>query len=91
LGVDAQILRQAVGRLQLVEAFEDLDLTPQLGETFTLATVPAFYVAARGVKYPKRTTENALATPQKVGRTGKMTGFPNNHKHLSYAYGYETP
>ena len=91
LGIDAEILRQAVGRLQLIEAFEDLDLTPQLGEALALATVPAFHVAARRVEHAKRTAENALATPQKVGRTGKMTRFPCNHKHLSYACGYETP
>jgi len=91
LGIDAKILSQAVGRLQLVEALEYLYLTPQLGEALTLPAVPTFHVAARGVQHAERTAENALATPQKVGRTGKMTGFPNPHKHLSYAYGYETP
>jgi len=91
LGIDAQILGQAVGRLQLIKTFQDFNLTREPGETFTLATMPAFDVTARGSQDTKRTAENALATPQKFGRTGKMTGFPCNHKHLSYACGYETP
>lgn len=91
LGIDAEILGQAISRLQLVEALEDFNLTPELRQALALATVSALHVTARGVQHAERTAENALATPQKVGRTGKMTRFPCNHKHLSYADGYETP
>ena len=81
LGIDTQILDQAVGRLQLVEAFQDFYLTREPDEAFTFAAMPAFDVTAHGSQHAERTTENTLATPQKVGRIGKMTRFPCNHNH----------
>lgn len=89
--VQPQVAGQSVGRLQLVEPLQDGDLAPQPGEALRLAAATAFHIPTRGAQHLERTAENALATPQKVGRTAEMTVFPNCHRYLPYTYGYETP
>ena len=44
----------------------------------------------KGVYQNGGDSQVTLATPQKVGRTTKMTVFPNCHRYLPYTYGYET-
>lgn len=87
------VLGEPVGRHELVEALECLNHTLQSREAlrFFAFGAAALHVIARGAHHLERTTENALAAPQKVGCTTKITFFPCNHQQLSYACGYETP
>ena len=89
--IQPQIDCKSVGRLKLVEPLQNRDLPTQPGQALGLAAAAAFDVTARRAQHLERATENALATPQKVGRTTKMTAFPNNHRYLPYTFGYETP
>ena len=76
-----------------VEALEYLDRTLQPREVLRSSAfgAAALHVTARNAHHLERTAENALMTPQKVGRTTEITLFPCNHRQLSYACGYETP
>ena len=91
LDVQPQVAGQSIGRLQLVEPLQNRDLAAQPGEALRLAAATAFHIPAGRAQHLERTAENALATPQKVGRTTEMTVFPNCHRYLPYTYGYETP
>jgi len=91
LDVHTQVNGQSVCRLQLIESAQNRDLPTQPGQALGLATRAAFDVAACSTQHLEGTTENALPTPQKVGRTTEMTAFRNNHRYLPYTFGYETP
>ena len=89
--IQPQIDREPIGGLKLVEPLQNRDLPTQPGQALGLAAAAAFDVTACRAQHLERAAENALATPQKVGRTTKMTAFPNNHRYLPYTNGYETP
>src|SRR3989344_3277929 len=80
LVVHPQIGGHAVRRLLLVEAGQDGNLTPQLlqGLLFSTTYFAAFYVPSLRLTHLKRTAENALSTPQKVGRTVENVLFLHN-------------
>lgn len=89
--IQPQIDREPIGGLKLVEPLQNRDLSTQPRQALGLAATATFNVTACRAQHLERTTENALATPRKVGRTTKMTAFPNNHRYLPYTNGYETP
>jgi hypothetical protein len=89
--VQAQILAQPIGGLQLIKALQDPDLPAQPPEALAFPATPTFHVAAAGVQDLKGTAENALATAQKVGRTTKNRMSSCNHAGFLPHIGYETP
>ena len=91
LDVQPHVLGQPIGRLKLEEAPQNSDFTAQASETFNLAAMSAFNVAAAGLADLERTAKHTLPAPQKVGRTTEMACFPSNHAYLPVYDGYETP
>ena len=89
--VQAQILAQPIGGLQLIEALQDPDLAAHPPEAFAFPTAPTFHIAAAGVQDLKGAAENVLATAQKVGRTTKNRMSSCNHAGFLPHIGYETP
>ena len=69
---------------------QNCDLSTQLGQALGLITT-AFDVTTCRALHLERTAENALATQKKVGRTIKMTAFPNNRRYLPHTNDDETP
>ena len=90
-GIQVQITSQSISRLPLVKPLQNGNLTTQLGQAFLLASAHAFHIASCGFHGLKRTTENTLATAQKIGRTTKYCVNACNHKYLQGYSGYETP
>ena len=70
LVIEAQIACQTIGRLCLVESFQDIQFSLQLLKRLLFSTglLPATYIPASRPFSVKRTTENALFTSQKVSR-----------------------
>lgn len=89
--IDAQVLRQPIGGLELIEALEDRNLSAQTTQTFAFPTQLAFHIPSAGVQDLKRATENTLPAPQKVGRTAKNRVSSRNHAPVLAHTGYETP
>lgn len=89
--IQPQIDCEPISRLKLVEPLQNRNLPTQPGQALGLAATAAFDVTACRTQHLERTTKNTLAAPQKVGRTTKMTAFPNNHRYLPYTFGYKTP
>ena len=92
LVIKTEIACHAIGRLLLIEAGDYANFFAQTFERFLFSTgrAPAFYVAALSFTNLKRTAENALSAPQKVGRTVKNIVLPSNHKGILTPRGYET-
>jgi hypothetical protein len=89
--VDLQIPTESVSWLEQIEPLQDRNLPTQATETFALATELAFHIAPTRVQDLKGPTKNALAPPQKVGRTTKNRVSSCNHAPLLAHHGYETP
>jgi hypothetical protein len=89
--IHSQILGQPIAGLQLIEPLENRDLPTQPTQTFTLSTQLAFHIASTGVQDLEGTTENTLASAQKVGRTTKNGVSSSNHAPFLAHIGYETP
>ena len=89
--IDAQVLRQSIRRLQLIEPLQNHNLSSQSTQTFTFATPWAFHIPATGTQNFKGSTENTLPAPQKVGRTTKNRVSSSNHAPILAHTGYETP
>ncbi len=87
--VHGQIRGQTIGRLLLVETHDDANFLAQLFERLLLLAMAALQIAASRFTNFKRTTENALPTPQKVGRTLKNILFTSNHMGILRPDGYE--
>ena len=89
--VKIKIVCHAIRRLLLVETSENADLFTQTLERFLFPALPAmtFYVAATCFADLERTTENALFTPQKVGRATENVVFTHNHEDILTPRGYE--
>ena len=92
LVVEAKVMRESVCRLLLVEALDNGDLRPHplqglLSSTGLVATPR---VPPRRLRDLERTAENALFTPQKVGRAPENVLFCCNHKDILAPRGYET-
>jgi hypothetical protein len=83
---------KAVSRLLLVEAGDDSNLSANLLERFLFSTdlASATNISASSFRYLKRTAENALLAPQKVGRATKNVLSPLCHMDILVPYGYET-
>jgi len=92
LVIKAEIARHAIGWLLLIEAGDNANLFAQTFERLLFSTgrAPALYIAALSFTNLKRTAENALSAPQKVGRTVKNILLPSNHKGILTLRGYET-
>ena len=90
--IKTKIACNAIGRLLLVESGNDTNLSAQTFERFLFSArrTPAFHIAAPCFANLKRTTKNALPTPQKVGRTVENVVFACNHKDILHPRGYET-
>ena len=91
LGVNGEIMRQAVGRDSLIEPLNDCDLTPQFGEALLLTALPTLYIPTSCPVDLERSTKHALLAPQQVGRAPEYPVLSCNHKASSLPYGYETP
>ena len=89
--IDAQVLRQPIGGLELLEALEDRNLSAQSTQTFAFPTQLAFHIAPTSVQNFEGATENTLPAPQKVGRTTKNRVSSSNHAPVLAHTGYETP
>ena len=89
--IQAQILAQPIGGLQLIEALQDPDLPAQSPEALAFATAPTFHIAAVRMQHLKGAAENVFATTQKVGRTTKNRMSSCNHACFLPHIGYETP
>ena len=91
LVVQFQVMRQFVGRLLLVEAFQNSQLSAQLSERLLSAAgcSPASDVSSSCSTGFKRTTENTLSTPQKVGLTTENVLSPLRHMDILVSYGYD--
>ena len=92
LVIKAQVVGQTIGRLLLVETLDDGDLGPNLPQRllFSTARSATTNVTASGSRYLKRTAENTLFTPQKVGYATKNILSPLCHMDILVPYGYET-
>ena len=90
--IKAKIARHAIGRLLLIETGDNANLFARAFERLLFSTrfVPAPDVPALRPRHPKRTTENALSAPQKVGRTVENVVSSSNHKGILTPHGYET-
>lgn len=64
-GIQAQILAQAIGGLQLLEALEDPDLAVP-PEAFAFPAPPTFPIAAAGMQDLKGAAENTLRPRKKL-------------------------
>ena len=89
--IPTQFTGQTVGRLQLIKSLNDRDLAARSGEALGLDAVTALNIPADRAHHLERTAKNALATPQKIGRTVKSIVFSSRHRYLPYNYGHETP
>lgn len=91
LVVHTQIMRQFVGRLDLVEALQNIQLSLQLFQRFLFSTglFPASNVSSSCSTGFKRTTENALFTPYKVGRAPENVLLPLYHMDILVHDGYD--
>ena len=89
--ISAKIMRESVGRLRLVETFQDTDLSTKLPERLLFSTVfvPASHIATTSMIDLERTAENTLLTPQKVGLTTENILLGNSHKGILTPRGYE--
>ena len=90
--IHAKVSRHTIGRLLLVETGEYGNFTSQLFQRFLFSTrflsasnIPSFRLRDR-----KRTAENTLSTPQKVGRTIENVLFLHNQAVLYHVLGYES-
>ncbi len=90
LVVRAKIVREAVGRLLLVEALDDRELLFQLfkGLLFSTGLTSATNVASTRLVDLKRTAENALLSLQKVGCATENVLLLRNHKDILNPLGY---
>src|SRR3989338_11204105 len=87
--MQTQIRSQAIRRLLLVEAGHDGNLPAQLPQGLLSLARTALHVATFGFVNFKRTTENALSTSQKVGRTLENILFASNHMGILTIDSYE--
>ena len=92
LVVHPQIMGKFVGRLQLIKTGNDTNFLSYTFERLLFSTtlLKTPYIPASCFTYLERTTENALSTPQEVGRTGENVLLPCNHKGILTSLGYET-
>jgi len=92
LVVEAEVMREAICRLLLIEPLHDCDFRSDAFQGFLLSTpsVSASDVSAVRLRDLERTAENALSTPQKVGRTTENVLLSSNHKGILTPCGYET-
>ena len=88
--IEAEIACQAIRRLRLVEAFQDIQLSFQLLKRLLFSTglFPATHIPASCTPSFERTTENALFTSQKVGRATENVLLSCNHKDILATRGY---
>ncbi len=90
--VKAKVMREAIGRLLLVESLDNGNLRPHpfqrlLFSTGLVATPDVSSIRLRDLE---RTAENTLFAPQKVGRAPENVLFSCNHKGILAPRGYET-
>ena len=90
LVIYTEIMRQFVGRLDLVEAFKDREFSPQPSQAFLLLASTTFHIATTGLACLKRATENALSSLQKVGRTTENILLTIYHMDNLTPYGYDS-
>ncbi len=92
LVVDAEIMRETIRRLLLVKSLDDSDFGTQTLQRFLFSArfVSASHISSLCLAYSKRPAENALSTPQKVGRTTENVLLPLCHMDILVPYGYET-
>jgi hypothetical protein len=92
LVIKSKIVRKAVSRLLLIKATDGSYLCTDLLQRllFSTALVSASHISSGCLMYLKRTTENALAALQKVGRTTKNILSSLCHMGILLPYGYET-
>jgi len=93
LVVEAEIMREAVCRLLLVKSLHNGDFHSDTLQRFLFSTasVSTPDVSTLRLADPERTAENALLSPQKVGRAPENVLFPLCHMDILLPYGYETP
>ena len=91
LDIHAQVLRQLIGPLQLIEPLQDRNLSPQATQAFALPTELTFHMPTTGVLDLKGATKNAIAAAEKIGRTTKNRALSSNHTPVLAHHGYETP
>lgn len=90
-GIDAQVMRQAIGWHLLIEPLQNGNLSPEFRETLLPSTGAAFDIPTTRPIDSKQATEDTLAAPQKVGRTPENPMRFRNHAAPSLPDGYETP
>ena len=92
LVVEAKVMRQAIGRLLLVEALDDGNLRshPFQRLLFSAGCVPAPNISSSRAVDLKRTAENALLPSQKVSHATENVLSSCNHKDILAPHGYET-
>jgi hypothetical protein len=76
----------------LVKASQYGNLSSQLFQRllFTTQFLSTSDIPSLSLRHTKRTAENTLSTPQKVGRTVENVLLPSNHKGIVAPRGYET-
>lgn len=89
--IHAQVSRQPIGGLELIEALQDRNFSAQSTQTFAFPTELAFHIPSAGVQDLKRPTKNTLAAPQKVGCTTENRVSSSAHAPVLAHTGYETP
>ena len=89
--IQGQVARYAIGPLLLVKAGDDANLFAQPLKRFLFPTAGSstLHITASGSVDFERTAENALSTPQKVGRTVENVLLTSNHKGILTPRGYE--
>lgn len=92
LVIEAEVMRKSVGWLLLVETLDNGNFSANLPQRLLFSTglVPATNVSASRPRHLKRTAENTLFTPQKVGYATKNILSPLYHMDILISYGYET-
>ena len=93
LVVGAKVVREAVGRLLLVEPLHDGNFHSDALQRLLFFTglVPAPDVPPTGSRHLERTAKNTLLTPRKVSRATENVLPYLCHMDILLPYGYETP
>ena len=93
LVVEGKIVRETIRRLLFIETSDDCNFFLQLLQRFLFSTslVPASDISPRRSAHSERSTENALSSSQKVGRTAENVISSLCHMDILSPYGYYSP
>jgi hypothetical protein len=93
LVVEAEVMRETVGRLLLIEPLHYSNFRSDAFQGFLSSTafIPTADIPSTRLRNLERAAENTLLSPQKVGCAPENVLLPLCHMDILVPYGYETP